>query len=273
MYDPSRAVALPNAYAAMIRNHSKSLAWKALRRHGAAADALMDLLRHVDADSDQGRPSPMGEADGTVNNEIEREATRRRAAGAVPLADEEVQALISAMPDRLRAIVILAAGTGLRLGECFGLTVDRVDFDRRTLRVDQQLMPHRGAPSQQSPLQPLRSQRTVPVSAAVLDALEAHLETYGSGRWNLIFTDDQGGPISMSRFSNTWRRAVKDAGLPVGTRFHQLRHYCAAVLIRSGSSVKLLQKWLGHLSARATLDTYGHLFPDTDDQTPSWRRP
>ena len=34
-----------------------------------------------------------------------------------------------------RGYVVLAAGTGLRQGECFGLTVDRLDMLRRTLAV------------------------------------------------------------------------------------------------------------------------------------------
>ena len=53
---------------------------------------------------------------------------------------EAVQALTEAMPDRYRALVTLAAGTGLRQGEVFGLTVDRVDFLRRQLNVDRQLV-------------------------------------------------------------------------------------------------------------------------------------
>ena len=57
-----------------------------------------------------------------------------------PMTLEAVQALAEAMPDRYRALVTLAAGTGLRQGEVFGLTVDRVDFLRRQLTVDRQLV-------------------------------------------------------------------------------------------------------------------------------------
>ena len=52
-----------------------------------------------------------------------------------PLEAEVVQAIIEAVPDRYRALVGLAADTGLRQGECFGLTLDRVDFLRRQLTV------------------------------------------------------------------------------------------------------------------------------------------
>lgn len=38
----------------------------------------------------------------------------------VPLTVEAVEALVHAMPDRYRALIVFAAGTGLRQGECFG---------------------------------------------------------------------------------------------------------------------------------------------------------
>jgi integrase len=48
---------------------------------------------------------------------------------------------------------------------------------------------------------------------------------------------------------------------------HDLRHYFASALIRSGASVKVVQARLGHASAKTTLDVYGHLFPDEEDRT------
>lgn len=39
------------------------------------------------------------------------------------------------------------------------------------------------------------------------------------------------------------------------------------MLIQHGCSVKAVQKRLGHQSAVETLDTYGHLWPDSDDET------
>jgi hypothetical protein len=43
-----------------------------------------------------------------------------------------------------RALVTLAAGTGMRQGECFGLTVDRVRFLERSVTVDRQLVTLQG---------------------------------------------------------------------------------------------------------------------------------
>lgn len=56
-------------------------------------------------------------------------------------------------------------------------------------------------------------------------------------------------------------------GLPAGFRFHDLRHYLASLLIASGADVKVVQARLRHASAKTTLDTYGHLWPDADEST------
>jgi integrase len=59
----------------------------------------------------------------------------------------------------------------------------------------------------------------------------------------------------------------KAAGAPAGTRLHSLRHYYASLAIRHGESVKVVQSRLGHASAKETLDTYSHLWPDSEDLT------
>jgi integrase len=46
-----------------------------------------------------------------------------------------------------------------------------------------------------------------------------------------------------------------------------LGHFYASLLIRHGESVKTVQARLGHASATETLDTYGHLWPDSEDRT------
>ena len=58
----------------------------------------------------------------------------------------------------------------------------------------------------------------------------------------------------------------RPASLPSAT-FHALRHFYASLLIRHGESVKTVQARLGHASAAETLDTYSHLWPDSDDRT------
>jgi len=54
--------------------------------------------------------------------------------------------------------------------------------------------------------------------------------------------------------------------LPDGFSFHDLRHL-AWLLIASGADIKSVQARMRHASARTTLDTYGHLWPDADEST------
>lgn len=185
----------------------------------------------------------------------------------VPVTVEQVRALEAALPARYTALVTLAAGTGMRQGECLGLTVDRVDFLRRTIRVDRQLVATGGGLPQFGPTKTRASVRTIPLPEVVVAALAEHLRVFGPGADGLVFTNDHGEAIRRQRFSDTWRPAASVAGLPAGEGMHALRHFYASLLIRAGCSVKVVQARLGHATAAETLDTYSHLWPDDEDRT------
>ncbi len=55
------------------------------------------------------------------------------------------------------------------------------------------------------------------------------------------------------------------AGLPEAFRCHDLPHHLASLLLGSGLDVEVVQHRLRHGSAETTLDTYGHLWPDSDE--------
>lgn len=187
-------------------------------------------------------------------------------APVVPLTTEQVAAVRDALPAELRALVTLAAGTGMRQGECFGLTVDRVRFLERVVTVDRQLVTVQGQKPSLAPPKTRASVRAIPLPQIVVDALAEHLAAFPADSGGLVFTLSR-KPITRSVFGHKWRAAVKAAGLPAGTGFHALRHYYASLLIRHGESVKTVQSRLGHASAVETLDTYSHLWPDSDDRT------
>jgi integrase len=97
--------------------------------------------------------------------------------------------------------------------------------------------------------------------------LSAHVQRWPSDHGSLLTGADDGQ-------LSTWalERAVRSArskvdGLPAGFRYHDLRHYLASLLIASGADVKVVQARLRHASAKTTLDTYGHLWPDRDEST------
>lgn len=184
----------------------------------------------------------------------------------VPVETEKVRALQDAMPKRYRAMVTLAAGTGMRYSEVAGLTVDRVDFLRRKVAVDRQLVAVPKRPLELGPPKTESSVRVIPLPKVVVEALAAHLKDFPAGPGGYVFTMPSGRPVRRSDFGEIWREVVPTVGLQ-GFVFHGLRHYYASLLIRHGESVKTVQERLGHKSATETLDTYSHLWPDSDDRT------
>jgi integrase len=83
----------------------------------------------------------------------------------------------------------------------------------------------------------------------------------------VVFTTRGGGPVQQHPWAEVWGTARTKVKLPAWATPHDLRHFYASMLIRSGASVKVIQTRLGHSSAKTTLDVYGHLFPDEEDRT------
>lgn len=185
-----------------------------------------------------------------------------------PLEVSQVLEIADALDERYRALVMLAAGTGMRQGECFGLAVDRVDFLRKRITVDRQRNTVADAADLFGPVKTPASNRVIPIADPTVEVLAEHLARFGTGPEGLIFTTEGGLPMQRNRFGDLWRGMRSRAeGVPEWATFHDLRHFYASLLIRHGESVKVVQARLGHSSAAETLDTYSHLWPDSEDQT------
>jgi integrase len=160
------------------------------------------------------------------------------------------------------------AGTGVRISEALGLTVDRIDFLRRTVRIDRQIVDVVDDRPVFGPLKDRKNRpRVIPLPTVVLDALSLHLASRPAGPPGLVFTNEQDGPIRRTTFSDIWRKAVGPLGVPAGEGFHELRHFYASLLISHAESVRVVQERLGHTSALMTLDIYAQLWPESDDST------
>ena len=122
-----------------------------------------------------------------------------------PLATEVLLGLADAVPDRYRALVILSGDSGMRQGECFGLTVDRIDFLRRMVLVDRQLVTISSRPSFLAPPKTAASVRSIPLPTVVVDALAAHLAAYPPLEDGFLFVTDAGRPIRRTAFGDVWR--------------------------------------------------------------------
>jgi integrase len=194
-------------------------------------------------------------------------STRVQRERVIPLSVEQVNAGRAAMPVRYREMITVAAGTGLRYSELVGLTVDRIDFLRREIKVDRQLAGRAARAPVFGPPKSRASIRTVPIGATVLDALARHLAKYPGGPGDLVFRTSQGTPLTRTVFGRAWKPAAAAMGLPHGKGPHQLRHFYASLLIAAGLSVPEVQERMGHASAQETLETYAHLWPGREDNT------
>jgi integrase len=102
--------------------------------------------------------------------------------------------------------------------------------------------------------------RTVPIPKSLIDELAAQVA--GRGAPDFVWLSPQGGPFRYSNwFKRHFKPAVVRAGLPSGTRFHDLRHSYAAMLIAQGAHPRAIMERMGHSTITVTLDTYGHLCP------------
>jgi integrase len=61
--------------------------------------------------------------------------------------------------------------------------------------------------------------------------------------------------------------AIATAGLP-GLKFHELRHTFVALWVAAGANPKEVSIRAGHSSVAFTLDRYGHLYEDAEDEIP-----
>jgi integrase len=183
---------------------------------------------------------------------------------------EQVAAMASAVSDRYRALILLAAGTGMRQGECLGLSLDRIDWMRRTITVDRQLITVDNKTPEFGPLKGRQKghprSRVLVVPDALLSALAAHVAAHPVDPDGLVFTDAKGDRIRRNAAGHIWRRAATKAGVS-GHSFHDLRHFCASGLIAAGLSVVAVQHHLGHSSASITLNVYSHIWPSDGEAT------
>lgn len=124
-------------------------------------------------------------------------------------------------------------------------------------------------PKRQWPDKPLKtdgSDQPIPIPRDLALLLSASVQKYPS---EMMVTNGPGtqrcGPWLIDRAIRAAREQID--GLPEGWVFHDLRHYLASLLIASGADIKTVQARMRHATARTTLDTYGHLWPDADEST------
>jgi len=75
---------------------------------------------------------------------------------------------------------------------------------------------------------------------------------------DLVFSNVDGTPMDPGTLTHNFARIARKAGL-AGTRFHDLRHTCASLMLLAGIHPKIVSDALGHSSVSFTLDVYSHV--------------
>lgn len=134
------------------------------------------------------------------------------------------------------------------------------------VNVHQQLKSVTGRSPYLAPLKTPASRRVVPLPAFAKDALDRHLARQEPS--DLVFCNAKGLPWRRGSFNEiVWKPALAAADLPAELGFHSLRHTYASGLIAEGLHPRVIMARLGHASIEETMNTYGHLFPDSLEQT------
>lgn len=160
---------------------------------------------------------------------------------------------------------MLAATTGLREGECLGLTWDSVNLERGVLKVTASMQRIDGT-LQLVPPKTDRSRRTIVLPALAQEALKSHRTHQREERlragplWQdqgLVFTTEFGTPIDGSNLVRQFKGMLRRAGLPE-KRFHDLRHSVATALFSQGVHLRKVADLLGHSTIAVTSEIYTH---------------
>lgn len=188
-----------------------------------------------------------------------RGAGEERAAERPLITAANLAMLIENAPVDLRAVVALAAGCGLRLGEVLGLHVEDVDVEAGVVRVRRQQQEVDGKLTFSEP-KTEAGRRAVAIPPPLLPVIAERL-LHQATPGELVF------PIRRKRIYAMWNETRTVAGLEQ-LRLHDLRHFSATLAAVSGATTRELMSRLGHASPVAAL-RYQHAAAERDTEIAS----
>jgi site-specific recombinase XerD len=153
--------------------------------------------------------------------------------------DETRRLLAVAGSLKLRVLLSLGYGCGLRAGEVVRLKVKHIDSAQKIIRVEQS----KG-----------RKDRNVMLSPETLDLLRQWWKTRRRGfdsttpmaeRW-LFPGQRPGKPMTTRQLNRLFHEAADAAGIRKGVTLHALRHSFATHLLERGTDIRIIQALLGH---------------------------
>ena len=184
-----------------------------------------------------------------------RQSAKRRTFPEV-LSVDEIKQLVDALSPRERTLVLLAAGTGLRMGELFGLKWKDIDFVGSEVSVTRSIVNQVVGPCKTE-----ASQKPVPLDAYLAQALQnwfRQAKYSGSEDWVFASAVNKGkNPYrgqALMKFHI--RPAARRLGIMKKLGWHTFRHTYSTLLRATGADIKVMQELLRHASCRVTMDTY-----------------
>jgi integrase/recombinase XerD len=166
--------------------------------------------------------------------------------------DETRRLLAVAGNLKVRVLLSLAYGCGLRAGEVVRLKVKHIDSAQKIIRVEQS----KG-----------RKDRNVMLSPETLDLLRQWWKLrpprYDAGRhmqerWLFPSRKNPGKPITTRQLSRLFHAAADAAGIRKHVTLHALRHSFATHLLEDGTNIRIIQALLGHTKLETTA-RYAHV--------------
>jgi integrase len=185
-----------------------------------------------------------------------------------PPAVDDVRRILAELADRPEhAAYVLAAYTGMRSGEVFGLRWQDVDLAGRSLTVrgtlDAKTLLWMPTTKTDDSARPVALPATAVLALTVLAQQPRRRKAFPV---DLVFTTKTGGAVSPSNANKRVQRAAVAAGVTAEREarglaplsFHTLRHAWTTALREADADGEAVSKSLGHTSERMT-STYSHL--------------
>ncbi|WP_309029017.1 tyrosine-type recombinase/integrase [Streptomyces alfalfae] len=159
-------------------------------------------------------------------------------------------------------------GTGMRWGEATALQTRDINWTTGKVNVQRAWKRQDDNTFEIGPPKTRKARRLVKLNEDQLAMLRRHVAGRGPEDW--VFRGGQGKAWRHSNFYHRkWERALGEAikkGLGKRPRIHDLRHTHVAWLIADNINPAAIQARLGHESITTTIDRYGHLLNNLDDE-------
>ena len=146
--------------------------------------------------------------------------------------------------------------TGMRCGELLALTYADIDFENNQININKTYYRKNKKDIITTP-KTEKSIRTVEMPHFLTNELQQYVNTIYK-----IAPNQRLFPIGAKAVQNKMRRHMLKADVPF-IRVHDLRHSHAALLIHMGVQPIAISQRLGHENVTTTMNTYGHLYPNT----------